>query len=48
MKVEVSPPDQNGYCSFGASVWTKKSEIRNAKISLAEVNNKLIRTYGEI
>ena len=45
--VEVSPPDHNGYCSFGASVWTKKSEIRAAKITLAEVNDKLIRTYGE-
>jgi len=45
--VELSPPDHNGFCSFGASVWTKKSEIRGAKIALAEVNDKLIRTYGE-
>lgn len=45
--VEVSPPDHNGFCSFGASVWTKKSEIRAAKTALAEVNDKLIRTYGE-
>ncbi|MFC1824668.1 acetyl-CoA hydrolase/transferase family protein [Thermodesulfobacteriota bacterium] len=45
--VEVSPPDDNGYCSFGASVWTKNSEIRNARVTLAEVNDKLIRTYGE-
>lgn len=45
--VEVSPPDHNGYCSFGASVWTKNSEISAAKITLAEVNDKLIRTYGE-
>ncbi|MDO8672252.1 MAG: hypothetical protein Q7O66_12635 [Dehalococcoidia bacterium] len=22
--VEISPPDHNGYCSFGASVWGKK------------------------
>jgi 4-hydroxybutyrate CoA-transferase len=45
--VELSPPDEHGYCSFGASVWTKKSEIRRAKIALAEVNNNLIRTYGD-
>ena len=45
--VELSPPDHNGFCSFGASVWTKKSEIRAAKICLAEVNDRLIRTYGE-
>ena len=30
----VSPPDEHGYCSFGASVWTKKTEIRNAKIAI--------------
>jgi 4-hydroxybutyrate CoA-transferase len=45
--VELSPPDEHGYCSFGASVWTKKSEIRRAKIALAEVNKNLIRTYGD-
>jgi len=45
--VEVSPPDKNGFCSFGASVWTKKSEIRAARFALAEVNEKAIRTYGE-
>lgn len=45
--VELSTPDEHGYCSFGASVWTKKTEIRNAKIALAEVNKNLIRTYGD-
>jgi len=45
--VELSPPDEHGYCSFGASVWTKKTEIRRAKIALAEVNKNLIRTYGD-
>jgi 4-hydroxybutyrate CoA-transferase len=45
--VELSPPDGHGYCSFGASVWTKKSEIRRAKIAMAEVNKNLIRTYGD-
>ena len=45
--VELSPPDEHGYCSFGASVWTKKTEIRNAKIALAEVNKNVIRTYGD-
>jgi 4-hydroxybutyrate CoA-transferase len=45
--VELSPPDEHGYCSFGASVWTKKTEIRRAKIAMAEVNKNLIRTYGD-
>lgn len=44
---EVSPPDDNGYCSFGASVWGKKKAVECAKIVIAEVNKNLIRTYGE-
>jgi len=45
--VEVSPPDDRGLCSFGASLWNKKAEVRAAKIALAEVNENLIRTYGD-
>jgi 4-hydroxybutyrate CoA-transferase len=45
--LELSPPDAHGYCSFGASVWTKKTECRSAKRVLAEINKNLIRTYGD-
>jgi 4-hydroxybutyrate CoA-transferase len=45
--VEVSPPDEHGFCSFGASVWDKPMSVRTAKTVLAEVNPQLIRTYGE-
>ncbi|MBI3742899.1 MAG: 4-hydroxybutyrate CoA-transferase [Chloroflexi bacterium] len=45
--VELSPPDEHGFCSFGASLWNKKQEVRSAKVALAEVNDKLIRTAGE-
>ncbi len=44
---EVSPPDENGLCSFGASVWGKKKAIKNARTVIAEVNEELIRTYGD-
>lgn len=44
---EVSPPDNHGFCSFGASVWGKKEVVRRAKKTIAEVNKKLIRTYGD-
>jgi 4-hydroxybutyrate CoA-transferase len=44
---EVSSPDENGYCSFGASVWGKRKAVECAKVVLAEVNKNLIRTYGE-
>lgn len=44
---EVSPPDANGFCSFGAACWNKKEEVRNSKLSIAEVNPSLIRPCGE-
>ncbi len=44
--VEVSPPDEHGFCSFGQSVWNKKEQVERAKLVLAEVNSRLIRTYG--
>lgn len=45
--VEVSSPDNHGFCSFGASLWNKKAEVRAARIALAEVNDNLIRTCGD-
>lgn len=44
---EVSPPDRHGYCSFGASLWDKKERVRQAKLVVAEVNPRLIRTGGD-
>ena len=45
--IYLSPPDEHGYCSFGASLWDKKRAVRAAKLVLAEVNPSLIRTYGD-
>lgn len=45
--IELSPPDEEGFCSFGASVWGKKKAVRCAKTVVAEINHKLIRTYGD-
>jgi 4-hydroxybutyrate CoA-transferase len=44
---EVSSPDDRGFCSFGASVWNKRREIKEAKLTIAEINKNLIRTFGE-
>lgn len=44
---EVSPPDDHGFCSFGASLWNKHKQIHESKLTIAEVNNNLIRTYGD-
>ena len=48
---EVSLPDERGFCSFGASLWTKRQEIEAVRqrggTIIAEVNDRLIRTYGD-
>ena len=45
--LEVSPPDANGFCSFGNSMWDKKRKAESAKIVIAQINNSFIRTYGD-
>lgn len=44
---EVSPPDDRGFCSFGASLWAKKRQVASARLVIAEINDTLIRTYGD-
>lgn len=44
---EVSPPNEKGFCSFGAALWNKKRTLRSGRVKIAEVNPNLIRTYGE-
>ncbi len=45
--VEVSAPDERGFCSFGASLWEKKRRVQQSKLVIAEVNERLMRTYGD-
>lgn len=45
--IELSTPDQHGFCSFGASVWGKKKVVQCARTVIAEVNENLVRTYGD-
>ena len=45
--VQLSPPDEHGFCSFGNSLWDKKKRVKEAKIVMAEVNENFIRTYGD-
>jgi 4-hydroxybutyrate CoA-transferase len=44
---EISAPDDQGFCSFGQSLWNKKTQVKEAKKVIAEVNPRLIRTYGD-
>ncbi|WP_291637849.1 acetyl-CoA hydrolase/transferase C-terminal domain-containing protein [Clostridium sp.] len=45
--IQVSAPDEHGYCSFGVSVDYTKPAAECAKIVIAEVNNKMPRTMGD-
>ncbi|MFC1822824.1 acetyl-CoA hydrolase/transferase family protein [Thermodesulfobacteriota bacterium] len=45
--VEISTPDEHGYCSFGPVLWDRKERIQNADISIAEIRENVMRTYGD-
>lgn len=45
--IQVSPPDQHGYCSLGPSVDVSLSAIRAAKYVIAQVNPRVPRTHGD-
>ena len=42
----VSPPDDDGWCSFGNSVWMNPTFADNSKTIVAEVDERAIRTGG--
>ena len=45
--IQVSPPDEHGFCSFGISVDIIKPAAENAKIVIAEVNDQMPRVFGD-
>ena len=42
----VSPPDEHGYCSFGAGIWDNRRWAQTAKTVIAQHDSTYIRTYG--
>jgi len=44
--VTVSPPDKDGFCSFGGHLWNKRSYCQRARNVIAEVDETHIRTGG--
>ncbi|RDV25502.1 GNAT family N-acetyltransferase [Alteromonas aestuariivivens] len=44
--VNVSPPDEFGYCSLGASVDITMSALRQAAVVVAQINPQVPRTAG--
>jgi len=45
--IQVSPPDEHGYCSMGVSVDIARSAVNNAKHIVASVNPNVPRTHGD-
>ena len=45
--VQVSPPDQHGFCTLGTSVDATMSAIRNARKIIAQVNPRMPRVLGD-
>jgi 4-hydroxybutyrate CoA-transferase len=45
--IQVSPPDDRGYCSFGINVSYVKAAAANAQIVIAELNDQMPRTLGD-
>ncbi|WP_234737162.1 acetyl-CoA hydrolase/transferase family protein [Tellurirhabdus bombi] len=45
--IQVSPPDQHGFCSLGPSVDVSLSAIKMAKYVIAQINPNVPRTHGD-
>ncbi len=45
--IQVSPPDEHGYCSFGVGVECTKAATEVAKVVIAQVNPNNPRTLGD-
>jgi 4-hydroxybutyrate CoA-transferase len=45
--IQVSPPDEHGYCSYGVEVSITKAAAESAGLVIAEVNPNMPRTLGD-
>ena len=45
--VQLSPPDDRGYCSFGLSIDYTKPAAETARVRVAEINRQMPRTFGD-
>lgn len=45
--IQISPPDDHGYCSLGISVDITLSGMKNADMVIAQVNSEMPRTWGD-
>lgn len=45
--IQVSPPDEHGFCSLGVSIEATVAAIEKAKYVIAQVNSFMPRTFGD-
>lgn len=45
--IQVSPPDEHGYCSLGSSVDVARAAVDHAGVVVALVNSQVPRTHGD-
>jgi acyl-CoA hydrolase/GNAT superfamily N-acetyltransferase len=45
--IQVTPPDEHGFCSYGVSVDIVKAAAESAKLVIAEINPQMPRTLGD-
>lgn len=45
--LNVSPPDEHGFCSYGVDVGTIKTAADKAKILIAQINTEMPRSLGD-
>lgn len=45
--IQVSPPDEHGYCSFGVGVDCTKAATEVAKVVIAQINPNMPRSLGD-
>jgi acetyl-CoA hydrolase len=45
--IQVSPPDEHGFCSFGVEVGVTKPAAESSKLVIAEINPNMPRVLGD-
>jgi acetyl-CoA hydrolase len=45
--IQVSPPDEHGFCSFGVEVGVTKPAAQAARLLIAEINPRMPRVLGD-
>lgn len=45
--IQVSPPDQHGFCTLGTAVDVARAAVDNAKLVIAQINSQMPRVHGD-